>query len=119
MEGAIGGILGSGQLDPSRLRPSALEKPAAFTPEVGLASTPGAGTPRAPEFGRILNQFIDGLNETQQVAETETRKVLLGQSDNLHQAMIAGEQSGLAFRLMVEVRNKLVEGFQEVMRMQV
>lgn len=91
------------EVDPSRL--------------AGGQGAPEAG--RAPQFGRILNQFIDSVNETQKTAEAETRKVLMGQTSNLHQAMLAGEESGIALRLMVEVRNKLVEGFQEVMRMQV
>jgi len=96
---------------------SAIEKASGFAPEVGAA--PSAGGVSGQSFGRILHQFVDGINDTQKTAEMETRKVLLGQSDNLHQAMIASEESGVAFRLMVEVRNKLVEGFQEVMRMQV
>jgi flagellar hook-basal body complex protein FliE len=118
MEG-IGGILGGGQIDPSMLRSPAIGKAGPASPEVGIGAAPGAGVERAPEFGRLLHRFIEGVDEAQKVSEGETRKILLGQSDNLHQAMIVSEQSGLAFRLLVEVRNKLVEGFQEVMRMQV
>ena len=42
-----------------------------------------------------------------------------GETNNLHQAMIAMQEASVAFSLMVEMRNKLVEGYQEVMRMQV
>lgn len=78
----------------------------------------GGGT-QAPSFGKVLTQFVEGVNETQEAAAAESRKVLLGESTNIHQAMLAGEESKLAMTLLVEVRNKLVEGFQEVMRMQV
>ena len=54
-----------------------------------------------------------------QTAETEKAKVLTGETSNVHQAMIAVQESSVAFSLMVEVRNKLVDSYQELMRMQV
>jgi flagellar hook-basal body complex protein FliE len=44
---------------------------------------------------------------------------MLGESDNIHRSMIAMQEAGLAFNLLVEVRNKLVESYQELMRMPV
>lgn len=118
MNGAIGGI---GQT-PAAWNPSQLGAPGKVgdgSPfETGRAG--GVGGANAPaDFGKVLNSFVEGVNDTQKAAEIESRKVLMGESTNLHQAMLAGEESGIALRLMVEVRNKLVEGFQEVMRMQV
>jgi flagellar hook-basal body complex protein FliE len=46
-------------------------------------------------------------------------EVLLGETDQLHQSVIAMQEAGVAFSMMVEVRNKLVESYQELMRMQV
>jgi flagellar hook-basal body complex protein FliE len=74
---------------------------------------------KPPSFGKVLNEFVGQVNESQDVAAAESRKILMGESNNIHQAMLAGEESKLAMTLLVEVRNKLVEGFQEVMRMQV
>ena len=85
-------------------------------PGGGLSGTQGV---QSPSFNKILTEFVDGVNESQQNAAAETRKILLGESNNIHQAMLAGEESKVALTLLVEVRNKLVEGFQEVMRMQV
>jgi flagellar hook-basal body complex protein FliE len=42
-----------------------------------------------------------------------------GQNANIHQAVIAGEKAGLSFKLLMQVRNKMVEAYQEIMRMQV
>ena len=44
---------------------------------------------------------------------------MTGESTNLHQAVIAGQESSVALTLMVELRNKLVESYQELMRAQV
>ena len=119
MEGGISGINGGlPAWEIPNLNGPAKARGPEFDPALsGTQSTAAPG--RTQDFGRMLTQFIDGVNDTQKSAEMETRKVLMGQTNNLHQAMIAGEESGLALRLMVEVRNKLVEGFQEVMRMQV
>ena len=53
------------------------------------------------------------------LAAAETQKVMLGQTDQLHSAMISMQESSLALGMMVEVRNKLVESYQELMRMPV
>jgi flagellar hook-basal body complex protein FliE len=52
-------------------------------------------------------------------AQAATRKGLMGDSDQLHQSVIAMQEASVAFTMMVEVRNKLVESYQELMRMQV
>ena len=46
-------------------------------------------------------------------------EVMAGESDNLHQSMIAMQEAGVAFNLMVEVRNKLMDSYQELMRMSI
>lgn len=114
---SIGGVGGGWPLPggaANTIRTSQLDRGAS----VGGSEAAG-GTQAPPTFDKLLNQFIDGVEETQKASELEARKVLLGQSDNLHQAMLASEESKIALQLLVEVRNKLVEGFQEVMRMQV
>lgn len=91
----------------------------------GLAEvTPTAPTaPIAPttgaNFGDVLNQAISGINSTMQNAEVQKARVMSGETNNLHQAMLSMQEANVAFSLMTEVRNKLVESYQEVMRMQV
>ena len=87
-------------------------------PKIAL---PGAMPQTAPTEG--FSQMLDGLVGTvdakHAAAQAETRKVLLGDSDQLHQSVIAMQEASVAFTMMVEVRNKLVESYQELMRMQV
>jgi flagellar hook-basal body complex protein FliE len=90
-----------------------------------LAGSTGVGAPRttpatgAVSFGAIMDNLVGEVNAKMQAGSAEQAKVLSGESTNLHQAMISMQEASVAFSLMVEVRNKLVESYQEIMRMQV
>ena len=70
-------------------------------------------------FGDVLNKFAGEVNDKQIASGQAVNDLLSGKDIPLHQAMIAMQEAGVAFQLMVEVRNKLLEGYQELMRMQV
>ena len=82
------------------------------------AAGPAGGAP-AEGFGRMFDGLVATVDAKQAQASSLTQKVLLGDSDQLHQSVIAMQEAGVAFSLMVEVRNKLIESYQELMRMQV
>ena len=84
-----------------------------LTPSGPLTSVPHEG------FGQMLDGLVSTVSAKQDAAQVMTRKVLLGESDQLHQSVIAMQEASVAFSMMVEVRNKLVESYQELMRMQV
>ena len=96
---------------------------AARTGEVGkLNGTQAASGPQAVQgagFGDVLNQFVGEVNSKQMASTQAVNDLLSGKDIPLHQAMIAMQEAGVAFQLMVEVRNKLLEGYKELMRMQV
>ncbi len=71
------------------------------------------------DFSTLLNRAVTDVEGKMRAAEIEKQKVLTGETNNLHQATIASSEAGVAFSLMIEVRNKLVESYQELMRMQV
>ncbi len=73
----------------------------------------------AKSFDGIVSKFIGEVDAKHKVAVAESNKVLLGEADNVHQAMIASQEAGVAFNMMVEVRNKLVQSYQELMKMPV
>jgi len=84
-------------------------------------STP-AGAPGAVPtdgFGTLLDGLVSSVDAKQSAAQAQTSQVLLGDSGQLHQSVIAMQEASVAFSLMVQVRNKLVESYQELMRMQV
>ncbi len=71
------------------------------------------------DFGETISDFIQAVNNDQKSADQAVADVVQGKSDNLHQAMASMEEARLSFQLMVEVRNKLLESYQTIQRMQV
>jgi len=71
------------------------------------------------DFGQTIKDFIEAVNDNQIKADQETSDVIQGKSDNLHQAMTTMEEARLSFQLMIEIRNKMLESYQRVERMQV
>ncbi|MFM8335295.1 MAG: flagellar hook-basal body complex protein FliE [Opitutaceae bacterium] len=100
--------------DALRLHAFDLKGPQPASPNVDPKSVTGP-----VDFAGILSQAVSPLLEKQAESAAVTRSVLLGQGAPLHQGMIAMQEASVAFSLMVEVRNKVVEGFQELMRMPV
>src|SRR5471032_620075 len=74
---------------------------------------------RAGSFGAVLDNMVSGVEQSQENAAAVTRSVLLGDNPNLHQSVIAMQEASLNFGLMVQVRNKVVESYQELMRLPV
>ena len=100
---------------------NALARVDAPRPKLPALPLPGADQVAAPPstgFGNLLEGLVSTVDAKEATAGDLTRKVLLGESDQLHQSVIAMQEASVAFSLRVEVRNKLVESYQELMRMQ-
>ena len=79
-------------------------------------NTPAAG---GADFAQILQSSIDKVNQTQQGANQMAEKLAAGDtSQNLHEVMIALQTASVSFQEMVQVRNKLVTAYQDVMNIQ-
>lgn len=86
-------------------------------PAAAADAQPAAGT---PDFAQVLKSSIDRVNETQQQANQMSEKLAAGDSSqNLHEVMIALQTASISFQEMVQVRNKLVSAYQDVMNIQV
>ncbi len=84
------------------------------------AITPSHFTqPVGNSFGAMLNQFVSDVNTKQTEAGAAVNALQSGQTVPLHKAVIAMEEANVSFQLMVEVRNRLLDSYQEIMRMQV
>ena len=70
-------------------------------------------------FQEFFADAVKQTNDLQQNAGKAQQRLLVGDSDDLHGVMIAMEKAGLAFQLTMSVRNKVIEAYQEVMRMQI
>ena len=72
------------------------------------------------EFAQVLRKSIDQVNQTQQQAETMAANFAAGDnSENLHEVMVSLQKANLSFQQMVQVRNKLVSAYNDIMNMQV
>jgi flagellar hook-basal body complex protein FliE len=70
-------------------------------------------------FGSVLKDAIQDINKLQNDADKAIAKVQLEDAGSIHEAMIALEKAGISFQVMMQVRNKILDAYQEVMRMQV
>jgi len=96
----------------------------AATGAAGPASSrqPGAaGGPAqdGPSFKDSLTSALRQVNELQLQAEDLSRALAAGQAADLHQVMLAAEKANLALQFTLQIRNKVIEAYQEIMRIQV
>lgn len=94
-------------------------------PGMRSASEPQLG-PRASRQGlgvepvfKSIGDYLGSVNELAQVSDAKQRDLAMGKDVELHDVMIAAEKASVAVNLTMQIRNKLVESYQEVMRMQV
>ncbi len=70
-------------------------------------------------FGELLNGLMQQAVRQQTIADDLSAQLALGEIDDVATVMIAAEKAALSWQLLQQVRNKLVEAYQEIMRMQV
>lgn len=71
------------------------------------------------DFKEILTNFVSEANKTDLNDKINNLDFMLGNANNTHDIMIAGEKADLALRLTIQIRNKVIDAYTEVMRMQV
>ncbi|MGO8697646.1 MAG: flagellar hook-basal body complex protein FliE [Limisphaerales bacterium] len=92
-----------------------------------LAPAPNSDAPQALSssapagsgFESLLGNFVGDVAQKQATASDTVAALLSGKNVSLHQAMISMEEANISFQMMVEVRNKLLDSYQELMRMQI
>ena len=107
--GSIGSLLSTAS-GPGAIAPAQL--PA--LPD-NLSAAPASGS----NFHGMLEGLVQAVDGQQTQADALTSRVLLGDSSQLHQSVIAMKEASTSLSLMVQVRNKLVESYQQLMSMQV
>ncbi|MCF7800580.1 MAG: flagellar hook-basal body complex protein FliE [Candidatus Marinimicrobia bacterium] len=72
-----------------------------------------------PGFADVLTEFLNSVNDKQFTAVAKTNEIISGESQDLISVMSSVEESRLSFQLLLEIRNKLLESFKEIQRMQI
>lgn len=89
----------------------------ATPPTTALSPLGSDGGPST--WGHMVQQMVMDVNSKQQTATAQVNDVLRGGPTPVHQAMISTEEANLSFEFLSEMRNKLVDAYQQIMQMQV
>lgn len=91
-------------------------------PQMPNSILPGGKTNEADKTGKsfadTLTDSIQEINQMQQSANTQVEKLARGEIKDVHQVMIATQEASLAFSAMMKIRNKIVDAYQEISKMQ-
>jgi flagellar hook-basal body complex protein FliE len=98
------------------LQPINIDALAATTASQAAPATQALG---GANFGQIVSQGLQSVNQQLQTSQVDLQRLASGDAENLHHIMLKLEESRLSFQLMLQVRNRLLESYQEIMRMQV
>lgn len=82
-------------------------------------SSPQATSGRGGSFAQQIGQYISQVNDMQVAADNSAKGLVLGDVRSMHAVMIAGEEANLALSTVLQARNKALDAYHEIMRMQV
>jgi len=77
----------------------------------------GPGTKKG-DFLETLKSFYNHVDKQIKEADQKVAEFAVGKKQDLHEIMIASEKAGISFKLLLQIRNKFLEAYQEIMRMQ-
>ncbi|WP_018922558.1 flagellar hook-basal body complex protein FliE [Salsuginibacillus kocurii] len=85
------------------------------------ASQEGAATAHEAQesFKQAFQEALEGVNDSQLHSEDMTKRLAAGDVDNIHDVTIAAQKADITFQTTAEVRNRVIEAYQEVMQMQI
>lgn len=87
--------------------------------KLGGSETKGSSDSAGLPFSEILKKSIEQVNDAQLQADSAIKAAVSGQATDVHDTMIAIQKADVSLKLMMEVRNKLLEAYQDIMRTQV
>jgi len=86
---------------------------------LGLESLKTDTEQLANSFQKVFSHALNNLQTLQDKSNDLTKSLAVGEINDLHQVMIAAEKASLSLQFVIQVRNKAIEAYQEVMRMQI
>ncbi|MBN9663382.1 MAG: flagellar hook-basal body complex protein FliE [Acidobacteria bacterium] len=86
---------------------------------LGSPNRVGSTGPASSEFGNLLEAAIDRVELSHNTAETAVNQFVSGEENEIHSTVMAVQRAELDFELALQVKNKVVSAYQEIMRMQI
>jgi flagellar hook-basal body complex protein FliE len=90
-----------------------------FEMETGLRRPEARTAETGDSFGSMLARAVGSVDQTMKTSEQGIQDFVAGKTENVHEVMINMQRAQLSFQLMVEMRNKAIETYQEISRMQI
>ena len=87
--------------------------------EGGITGLPKSSAGAMDSFGQMLGDAISGISQKEATANDAIARLAAGEDVELHQVMMAVQEADISMHMALQVRNKIVESYQEIMRMQV
>jgi flagellar hook-basal body complex protein FliE len=85
----------------------------------GAGAISGAGEAKGSGFFEALQKSMEDVNTSQIQADNSIKDLVAGKSKNIHETMLAIQKADLSLKTMMQVRNKILEAYKEIIRMQV
>jgi len=85
----------------------------------GGVAAPQPGGAAAKPFAQLVSDLLSDSNVQQLQADQAVEQLVSGKTDNVHGVVLSVAKADLAFRLVLEIRNHLIDSYQEIMRMQI
>ena len=101
-----------------KLQRTLIPTPSMKTPTEQENAESTASSAEKSSFSDTLRDSIDEVNRLQEQADQAIESLSKGETKDIAQTMIAVEKANVSFQLMTQVRNRLIEAYQEIMRMQ-
>ncbi len=79
----------------------------------------GTSTSTSTNFSEILNEAISSVTSTESTANNQSLSMLTGDNVNIHNVVLAAEKADIALQLTLQIRNKVLDAYNEMMRMQI
>lgn len=93
-------------------------KPIGPAPSIDSIQLSPAAKKAANPFSEMFHQAVDRVELSQQQSVEKTDRMLRGEDQDLHEVVLAGQRADLEFQYFLQMRNKVVQAYQEIMRMQ-
>jgi flagellar hook-basal body complex protein FliE len=81
--------------------------------------TPTSESSSATGFGKMLSESIEKVNQYQADSDRAVKELVAGRNKNIHETMLTMERADTSLKLMMQVRNKVLEAYREIMKMQI
>ena len=96
-----------------------IDGPSSITLMPPKAAATGPVAKSTAGFGEMLSSMLDKVNDSQINGDQAVEKLQSGKAQHLHEVMIAAEEADISLRMLVQMRNKALTAYEEIMRMQI